>query len=790
MFPSRIAGPSLLRPYSVLCSFLCLVACMLFAPSTVAAQTMVVHRVDASDFPTLRATFYAFDAKGRPLSGLTAANVHVLEDGKERSVTDFVSPPPSAPLAVSSVFAVGTSLMMQFGAMEAAKKSMQWWVDSMLSTQSECAITTFDEKASQLLQEFSTDKEELRSAIADIPLPVGRGGYSYYDALEADTVGALDVATVGNYRKVVLLFFSDPEIPYGGNADYCNTPVAAQKEDIQINAVGFGSGIPKTVARVCNLSDGFLFDNISSADEAVEAFRKILWSASAPAPFEIEWVSDGCAQLDRRISIQIPDHGLHAEQNFEVPAMLLPQLTMEPPTSLRFRDVPPGTRENKHLTITAQRRPIHVNAITLSNPLYSITDYGGSPPPFVLDANESRALTVTFAPKDSNYEMCRIELATDGCFGTSSYAEGGNLRVEYRSDTLAVRRPNGAEQLVVGALEDLTWHATPPASPVQLEYSTDGGIHWMLIADQATGGKYTWLVPNTPSDSCLLRATRRIVPDCSIDMEFLPPGTFLMGNITNYYHASFYWGYYSDARDIEKPVHEVSISRPLLMGRTEVTQPQYEAVMGVNPSSYKSPDRPVHTLSWQEAVLFCNRLSECAGLKPCYSGEGREIVCDFDADGYRLPTEAEWEYACRAGTRTDYYTGDLPQCSGEELIPSLDAAGWYQMNTGILWEHPITKDILPVGLKKPNAFGLYDMHGNAGEYCWDGLDPDYYRTSPAMDPRGPDRRSLSQYIRVVRGGSFDGDASRCRSAFRFWVFPESSNRFVSSGFRVVRKVEF
>ncbi len=788
-FPSRITDPTLRKRNPVFSTVLSLVACVLFIPSTLPAQTMVVHQVDVSDFPTIRATFYAFDTSGLPIRGLTAADVRVVEDAKERTVTGFVSPPPSAPLPVSAVFAVGTCVMMENGGMYAARTAMRWWADSMLSTESECAITTFDDTTSHVQQLFTSDREELRRAIADLPVPTARG-YDYFSALQHPPAGALDIAPSGKHRKVIVLFFSDPGGSNGGNADYCGTPVIAQEEDVQINAVGFGSRIPVTIWRVCDRSDGYLFDQLGSTDEAIEVFRKILWSASAAAPFEVEWVSDGCAQLDRNVSIQLPTYEMSAEKQFEVPALLLPQLLMDPPISLRFRDVAPGTESDQQLTITALRRSVRVNAITSSNPLFSITDYGGTPPPFLLDENESRTLTVTFSPKDVAYNTCRIELETDGCFGMSWYADGGNLREEYHRDTLEVRRPNGREQLVVGTLEDLTWQVTPAETPVRLEYSTDGGIHWMLIAEDVSGGAYTWRVPLTPSDSCLLRATRQTGSDYLSDMEFLPPGTFLMGNITNHINHMF-WGTWGYAYDSEKPVHEVSITRPMFMGRTEVTQALYESVMGALPSQIheRSPDRPVHTLEWQDAVQFCNQLSAREGLEPCYSGTGEQTVCDFDATGYRLPTEAEWEYACRAGTRTDYYTGNLPPCQREVITPSLDAAAWYLINTGALTSHPLAREPLPVGLKEPNAFGLYDMYGNAYEFCWDKIDQDYYRRSPNKDPRGTDGDLYSHYCRVARGGAFCSDARYCRSASRF---PVIQNLYLlgAVGFRLVRKLEF
>jgi len=246
-------------------------------------------------------------------------------------------------------------------------------------------------------------------------------------------------------------------------------------------------------------------------------------------------------------------------------------------------------------------------------------------------------------------------------------------------------------------------------------------------------------------------------------MALIPAGTFRMGNITDHPVG---------ARD-EKPVHEVTITRPFLMGRTEVTQAQYEAVMGSNPSWFKGSDMPVERVTWYEAVEFCNEISRQEGLDPCYSGSGSSIVCDFTANGYRLPTEAEWEYACRAGTETDFYTGNMTYYGNSPLDSALDRAGWYGGNSGSTTH--------PVGEKEANTFGLYDMHGNVWEWCWDWYAEDYYASSPAEDPRGP---ALGRY-RSYRSGCSNNHARRCRSAYRRdYSEPEGWSAY--RGFRLVR----
>jgi formylglycine-generating enzyme required for sulfatase activity len=243
-------------------------------------------------------------------------------------------------------------------------------------------------------------------------------------------------------------------------------------------------------------------------------------------------------------------------------------------------------------------------------------------------------------------------------------------------------------------------------------------------------------------------------------MVLIPAGSFRMGDLTG-------TGY-----DREKPVHKVTISRPFLMSRLEVTQELYESVMGSNPSHFKGAKLPVEKVSWNDAVEFCNALSRKEGLKPCYSGKGKDVVCDFSANGYRLPTEAEWEFAARAGTDTDFHNGKMKHAGKTPLDPVLGRSGWYEGNAG--------RKSHPVGGKEANAFGLHDMHGNVAEWCWDFYSAKYYNESPSKDPRGP----VKGPRRILRGGGWYSDAKGCRSAFRVGSMPEFTDYY--NGIRLVR----
>jgi formylglycine-generating enzyme required for sulfatase activity len=240
----------------------------------------------------------------------------------------------------------------------------------------------------------------------------------------------------------------------------------------------------------------------------------------------------------------------------------------------------------------------------------------------------------------------------------------------------------------------------------------------------------------------------------SIGMKLnpIPAGEFQMG---------------STESDNEKPRHLVTISRPFYLGVYPVTQREYMQISKKNPSRFSSSDRlPVESVSWFDAVAFCNELSRKEGLQPFFTINGQSVeVPDWNGPGYRLPTEAEWEYACRAGTATRFSFGDDVKLLGQHA--------WYSQNSG--------QQTHPVGEKRPNPFGLFDMHGNVWEWCWDWFDACYNNNILSrLDPNGP----KTGVARVPRGGAWGFSAIDVRSASRLRGAP--AGRDDDFGIRLAR----
>ena len=244
-----------------------------------------------------------------------------------------------------------------------------------------------------------------------------------------------------------------------------------------------------------------------------------------------------------------------------------------------------------------------------------------------------------------------------------------------------------------------------------------------------------------------------------IEMISLPGGEFTMGSD----HGS------AD----EAPAHKVKLT-PFLMDKYEVTHEQFAKAQLPNPSHWQdSPQRPVERVRWRDAKRYCNERSMLEQLQPCYNEKTPDWDCNYSADGYRLPTEAEWEYACRAGTDGAY---DF------ERADKLRQYAWFS-------EDAEQKTHI-VGQKKPNGFGICDLYGNVSEWCEDVYSPTYYKESPAADPPGPPNPG-KDVKRVIRGGSWKSSAEQCRATARQGERTGDTDACFSTdfcGFRCVRRL--
>lgn len=262
-----------------------------------------------------------------------------------------------------------------------------------------------------------------------------------------------------------------------------------------------------------------------------------------------------------------------------------------------------------------------------------------------------------------------------------------------------------------------------------------------------------------------------LITGALVGMVFVPGGTFIMGDTKG------------GGNDREKPEHSVVLDS-FYIGKYEVTQSKYENIMGLIKSTNDNAIYPIRKVTWYSAIKYCNLLSLAEGLTPVYTINGSTdpafwgneptikdvfwdaVICDWKANGYRLPTEAEWEYAARGATNKPDYLYSGSDDNNKVVV------AWYEGNSN--------REIHQVGKKTANSLGIYDMSGNVWEWCWDWYDAKYYSNDISYNPTGPENGTH----RVLRGGSCDSNILYCRISYRHLYRPETVDDVV--GFRVCR----
>lgn len=256
----------------------------------------------------------------------------------------------------------------------------------------------------------------------------------------------------------------------------------------------------------------------------------------------------------------------------------------------------------------------------------------------------------------------------------------------------------------------------------------------LLLCGCGPSGSNTGEPPGAAAPKASSSEPVEITTKSGIEMIAVPGGEFLMGS--------------SQGNPDEAPPHKVKVSG-FLMDKFEVTQEMFAKVQLPNPSHWnENAKKPVERVRWRDAKQYCNERSALEGLKPCYNEKTPEWTCDYAASGYRLPTEAEWEYACHAGIEGPYDFG---------AADKLRQFAWFADNSD--------EKTHPVGQKKPNRWGFHDMYGNVAEWCEDVYSTNYYLASAPLDPQGPPGTGKDTK-RVMRGGSWKASADMSRSTFR------------------------
>jgi WD40 repeat protein len=458
------------------------------------AQSLQLFNIDTTSFPNITGKFYAFDKDGNQITNISPTDFILTENGTPRNITNISCSQLTQPEILSSVLTIDVSGSMYGNSLAIAKKAAETWINAFPANGTECAITAFTEN-NYLVQDFTTDKAKLNNSLSNI---TAGGGTDFDAALKNPIAGGLLIADRGKHKKVIVLITDG--FAAGNQDDIINlaTTIGAS-----IYCVTIGYECPDILKNVCTQTGGIYFENVVNEQQASDAFSQILQFAQGAKACDIEWMSENDCNELRNVELNMPSIVKTSNSKYYAPSDSKISLDIQP-KGIGLGFVEPLTTKDTTVIIKAVNSDITIDNITLSNPLFSISDYGGNNPPFTITENEERTLTIRYSPLDSSFAFCRIEIEKNIC-GSEFLYLSSVFKGSKNQQTLKLTHPNGGEKFAVGTDTIITWEGILPSDTVSLEYSTNGGIDWITITDRATGLKYNWKAPNIASNNCLIR---------------------------------------------------------------------------------------------------------------------------------------------------------------------------------------------------------------------------------------------------------------------------------------------
>ncbi|HYF04186.1 MAG TPA: choice-of-anchor D domain-containing protein [Patescibacteria group bacterium] len=486
---------------------LILLVCFFALCFTAGAQSLDVYNIDASQFPEVRANFRAIDVNGNSIRNLSAANFQITENGIPRNVISISCPVQPPKPALSSVLTIDISGSMSVDRngvsnLDLAKTAAGAWIDGLPDGESDCAITAFDNN-NYFIQDFTSNKQTLHNSLLKLS---PSGGTNYHEGFMLPVAGGLEVIKAGKHKRV-LIFLSDglPNFPPDEDA----IVAMANQLEVTIFCVTLGLPMPDVLKNISRRTNGEWFENVTTKQEAEDTYRRILDASLGEQPCTIRWQSEiGCI-LKYNVKVSIFNNTVHSERSYTAPVTAFADIEISP-VEIRMKRVVPGKIRDSVITLTARNRAIRIDSIIPSSSAFTILDYGGSAPPFVLEKDQSRRITVRFTPVDSVKIFSEFTIFNNACSAFSFAASGGFMKMNADRKSIMVTSPNGGEVFVVGQDTNITWKGVMPRDTVELEFSSNQGKNWTSINPKAQHLKEQWHVPNIVSDSCLVRVRSNI----------------------------------------------------------------------------------------------------------------------------------------------------------------------------------------------------------------------------------------------------------------------------------------
>jgi WD40 repeat protein/uncharacterized protein YegL len=476
-----------------------LILCLILSALSLQSQSISIFDIDTTNFPTMRAKFYAFDAasnQARP----SASELTLSEDGIQRTITNVSCPVNPNPRAISSVLVIDVSGSMSSGSggtpnIELAKIASRAWVNGIPLGKSNCAITSFD-GLNYLNQDFTTNRTRLLEAIDKLQ---AQGGTDYDMALLNPSAGGLMLSKSARYKKVIIILTDGQP----NQEPKTNQIIAeAKAQDCEIYAVTLSMPAPQSLKDITKATGGEYFENVTTIQDAELVYKKLLSITQKIDPCNIEWQSNiPCKEGLVNLELQLRNQ--KSNSNYQINQSVIASLEIKP-NFFSFGKRLPSSTNDTTIIITARNTDFIITGI---NRKYGSSDFSivNTSFPITIPKNTSTSIKIRFNPQDSSINYASFEVITDNCTGYFS-ANGGFPKVKAKVKSLKLTFPNGGETFNAGSDTIITWEGIAPSDSVSLDYSIDNGETWNNITKKATGLKYEWKnIPLPSSTKCIVR---------------------------------------------------------------------------------------------------------------------------------------------------------------------------------------------------------------------------------------------------------------------------------------------
>ena len=478
-----------------------LIVAILISICSAKSQTINIFGLDTTNYPNMKAVFYAYDALNQRVVDIDNSDLEVIENGKYCSNIRVSCPNQPVSKPVSVVLTIDVSGSMLGNGLKAAKKASTDLINTISLDKSECAITSFSDK-SLLLSDFTNNKNKL---LQTLELLNAGGGTDYDSAFWSNFIGGLEIAKRGrNHRVLIMLTDGLPN----------STPQTqeiielAKEYNVTVFCIILDMRAPSCLKDISEQTGGKCFESIKSDDNLNDVYMAILSEIENIPPCTIEWSST----FDCDISLKNTIFNLKSLPAYDTvyytqPKWNRPYLVFNPP-SLEFKNAPIGIVKDTTIQVTAMNADINILNITTNDPNYTV-----SPKSLILKKNSTTSLRIHFTSKDSVYSFCELFFETNTC-PEEYYCSGKYSIYKKLPKTLKLLQPNGGEVYGIGTDTIIRWSGIPKNDYVSIDFSADNGKQWTNLTNSATGYEYKWNnLPAPPSDQCLVKINQMSVSD-------------------------------------------------------------------------------------------------------------------------------------------------------------------------------------------------------------------------------------------------------------------------------------